>query len=154
MNKSIVPSYCNIIDDSYINVIKNLLKTTIKKYTVENIKYSELNSSIDYNQVLSKMLSNIDNAIECLIESNTSGNKEKALKYIEDCFLNNNEIYDYIITSDMFNKFAMISNIKTYPVSSIGENQKIIIKDNRKIKSNSISLNEIDEYYTDLKLFR
>ena len=117
MSKSIVPSYCNIIDDSYINVIKNLLKTTIKKYTVENIKYSELNPSIDYNQVLSKMLS-------------------------------------YIITSDMFNKFAMISNIKTYLLSSIGENQKMIIKDNRKIKSNSISLNEIDEYYTDLKLFR
>ena len=154
MNEQI-PSYCNYINNSYINIIKELLKKTNKPYNINNIKYGELNSSIDYNQILSKILSNMDNAIECLIESNDNeDNKNKALKYIEECFLNNNEIYDYIITSGMFDKFAKINNIKECPLSSIDSNQKIILKDMRNIKTSSIKLNEINDYYTNIQLFK
>ena len=145
-----IPSYCETIDNPYINIIKHLLKSSIKSYNINNIKYGDLNPSIDYNQILSKILSNIDNAIECLIESD----KDKALKYVEDCFLNESEIYDYIITSGIFNEFAKINKLKECPISSIDSNQKIIIKDMRKIKTSSISLNEIEDYYTDLKLVK
>lgn len=150
-----IPSYCNIINDDYINNIKELLRKATKSYHVNNILYGDLNPSIDYNQILSKMLSNIDNAINCLIESSENHSKEsEALKYIEDIFLNNSEVYDYIITSGLFDKFANIVKSKECPISSIKENQKIIIKDNRKVKSSSIPLSSIDEYYTELKLLK
>lgn len=147
MNK---PYYCDYIDDDYINAIKQLLKSPSKATHINNIIYGDLNPSIDYNQILSNILSNIDNAIDCIIESK----KDEAYKYIEDCFLKDNEIYDYIIKSGLFNKLASISNIKEYPISSIKDNQKIIIKDMRKIKSTNIPLNSIDEYYTELELIK
>ena len=148
-----IPLYCNYINDSYINIIKNLLKKTNKSYNTNRILYGDLNPSIDYNQILSRMLSNIDSAISNIIESTEDPKKsEISYKLVEECFLKDDNIYDYIITSGMFNEFAKLSSINQTPISEIKNNQKIIIKDMRNIKTSSIKLSEIDDYFTDLEL--
>ena len=149
-----IPKYCDIIDDESITIIRKLLTTPIKKYNNSKILYGELNPSIDYNQIVSKILEGFDNTMNSLIESTSENDKsEIAQKYLEDVFLKNGIIFDYIMTSGIFNKYAKLFNINECPISSVPKNQKIIIKDQRNVKTSTIDMKGISSYYTEVQPF-
>lgn len=149
-----IPKYCDLIDDESISIVKKLLTAPTKKYNNTKILYGELNPSIDYNQIISKILEGFDNTIDSLIESTSENDKsEKARKCLEDVFLKDNVIYDYIMSSGMFNKYAKLFNINECPISNIPKNQKIIIKDQRNVKTSVIDMKGISSYYTEIQPF-
>ena len=139
--------FCDLIADSCVSIIKNLLTTTDKKYIQENIHYGELNQSINYNQILSAILEKFDEAIWKILESESSENIEKI---ISDCFLKDGKIYDYIVTSGIFDKYAKLYGIKECPISSITGDQKIIIENNQDIKTSRLPLSKVQKYYTEI----
>ena len=56
-------------------------------------------------------------------------------------------LYDYVLTSGLYDLLAKEFKFETIPVSEIKKDQQLIIKDNRPIKSNQMTLEEIDECY-------
>jgi len=145
-----IPKYCDIISDESVQIIKSFLRSVNKKDPTKNdILYGELNPSIDYNQIISKILEGFDSAIELLIESTAENDKSLAAqKKIEDVFLKNGVIYDYIMVSGIFDRYAKLFNVPACPVSEIPNDQKIIIKDERSLKTSSIDLKGVQTYYT------
>ena len=139
-------SYVELLNDDSLNVVYNLLKRTSKSYSQDNIIYNHLDENVDYNSCLAMMLEHFDNAIEKLIE----GKPEEATKEMNEAFFDkkSGKIYDYVIQSGIYDELAKIHNEKTLPISSIEEDSKIIIDDNRKDKTNEIDIRDIQKYYT------
>lgn len=133
--------YTELMDDVVWKAFDGLLQSSMK--TTYRSDLSNLNSSINYNQVLSKQLEYCDDAIEALIEND----QEKATELLTKAFFKNDKIYDYVITSGLYDKLAEGYGFATIPISSIPKDQKLIIKDNRSIKTTSIPLKQVEECY-------
>ena len=105
--------------------------------------YMNLNTSIDYNSVLSKMIELCDESITALIESDTNTARDK----LNQLFFNNGQVYDYIIQSGIYNSLAKQFNCPLVQLSHVPDEQKIIIKDTREIQTRQIQLQQIEDYY-------
>ena len=131
-----------LLDTDTFNVFNNLLKSQTKT-TMDSGLYMNLNTSIDYNSVLSKMIELCDESITAIIESDTSTATDK----LNQLFFNNGQVYDYIIQSGIYNSLAKQFNCPLVQLSHVPDEQKIIIKDTREIQTRQIQLQQIEDYY-------
>lgn len=126
------------------NCFRQLLNSATKSTYNSKFVNGYLNSSIDYNSVLSKQCSYCDEAIEAIIEGRDNDAKTALTKVFFD---SSGVLYDYVLTSGLYDLLAKEFKFETIPVSEIKKDQQLIIKDNRAIKSNQMTLEEIDECY-------
>ena len=136
------PKYLELLNDSVYKIFKELLNSSTKSFNTEQIEHGNLNPLIDYNPLISKMMSYCDDSIEELLK----GDSEKAKKILEKAFFDG-KLYDYVIQSGLYDKLAEQFNEPKLPISYIGKGQKIIIDDDRSVKESTIPLEKITKYY-------
>lgn len=130
------------LDPDTYRIFSELLDSQTKT-TMDSGMYMNLNTSIDYNSVLSRMIELCDDSITALIEGDTKTATDK----LTQVFFNNGQIYDYIIQSGIYNSLAKQFDCPLVQLSYIPDDQKIIIKDTRNIQTRQIPLQQIEDYY-------